>query len=83
MVALRSQGNWRWEGPLGTPLGLVLLCVVETSSTVWCVTLTLGSCLSCLAVSQLSDSMSPRGLEVSRIWKPRHQRILLDSGRLR
>ena len=23
MVALRSQGNWRWEGPLGTPLGLV------------------------------------------------------------
>ena len=20
MVALRSQGNWRWEGPLGTPL---------------------------------------------------------------
>ena len=19
----RSQGNWRWEGPLGTPLGLV------------------------------------------------------------
>ena len=22
MVALRSQGNWRWEGPLGTPLGL-------------------------------------------------------------
>ena len=22
-VALRSQGNWRWEGPLGTPLGLV------------------------------------------------------------
>ena len=19
MVALRSQGNWRWEGPLGTP----------------------------------------------------------------
>ena len=23
MVALRSQGNWRWEGPLGTPLALV------------------------------------------------------------
>ena len=23
MVALRSQGNWRWEGSLGTPLGLV------------------------------------------------------------
>src|SRR5574340_223267 len=23
MVALRSQGTWRWEGPLGTPLGLV------------------------------------------------------------
>src|SRR5574337_765786 len=23
MVALRSQGNWSWEGPLGTPLGLV------------------------------------------------------------
>ena len=23
MVALRIQGNWRWEGPLGTPLGLV------------------------------------------------------------
>jgi len=23
MVALRSQGNWRWEGPLGTLLGLV------------------------------------------------------------
>ena len=23
VVALRSQGNWRWEGPLGTPLGLV------------------------------------------------------------
>ena len=23
MVALRSQGNWRWEGPLGTPLGVV------------------------------------------------------------
>ena len=23
MVALRSQGNWRWAGPLGTPLGLV------------------------------------------------------------
>ena len=23
MVALRSQGNSRWEGPLGTPLGLV------------------------------------------------------------
>ena len=23
MVALRSQGNWRWEGPVGTPLGLV------------------------------------------------------------
>ena len=23
MVALRSQENWRWEGPLGTPLGLV------------------------------------------------------------
>ena len=22
MVARRSQGNWRWEGPLGTPLGL-------------------------------------------------------------
>ena len=22
-MALRSQGNWRWEGPLGTPLGLV------------------------------------------------------------
>ena len=22
-VYLRSQGNWRWEGPLGTPLGLV------------------------------------------------------------
>src|SRR5574337_283721 len=21
--ALRGQGNWRWEGPLGTPLGLV------------------------------------------------------------
>ena len=20
---MRSQGNWRWEGPLGTPLGLV------------------------------------------------------------
>ena len=23
MVPLRSQGNWRWEGPLGTQLGLV------------------------------------------------------------
>ena len=23
MVALRSQGNWRWEGPLGTPLCLI------------------------------------------------------------
>ena len=23
MVALRSQGTWRWEGPLRTPLGLV------------------------------------------------------------
>ena len=23
MVALRSQGNGRWEGPLGNPLGLV------------------------------------------------------------
>ena len=23
MVALRGQGTWRWEGPLGTPLGLV------------------------------------------------------------
>ena len=23
MVALRCQGNWWWEGPLGTPLGLV------------------------------------------------------------
>ena len=23
MVALRGQGNWWWEGPLGTPLGLV------------------------------------------------------------
>ena len=23
MVALRSQGNGKWEGPLGTPLGLV------------------------------------------------------------
>ena len=23
MVARRSQGNWRWEGPLGTPRGLV------------------------------------------------------------
>ena len=23
MVALRSQGNWRWEEPLGTPRGLV------------------------------------------------------------
>ena len=23
MVALRSQGNWSWEGPLGTPRGLV------------------------------------------------------------
>ena len=23
MVALRGQGNWSWEGPLGTPLGLV------------------------------------------------------------
>ena len=23
MVALRSQGNWRWEGPLGTPRSLV------------------------------------------------------------
>src|SRR5574337_29601 len=23
MVGLRSQGNWRWEEPLGTPLGLV------------------------------------------------------------
>ena len=22
-VSMRSQGNWRWEGPLGTPLGLV------------------------------------------------------------
>ena len=22
-MALRSQGNWRWEGPLGTPRGLV------------------------------------------------------------
>ena len=20
-MALRGQGNWRWEGPLGTPLG--------------------------------------------------------------
>ena len=29
MVALRSQGNWRWEGPLGTPLGLVHWKVVE------------------------------------------------------
>ena len=25
MVALKSQGTWRWEGPLGTPLGLVHL----------------------------------------------------------
>ena len=32
MVALRSQGNWRWEGPLGTPLGLGhWMCVC-----VWC-----------------------------------------------
>ena len=23
-MALRSQGNWRWEGPLGTPLGLCI-----------------------------------------------------------
>ena len=23
MVALRSQGNWRWEGPLGTPLSII------------------------------------------------------------
>ena len=23
MVAVRSQENWSWEGPLGTPLGLV------------------------------------------------------------
>src|SRR5574340_1166727 len=23
MVALRGQGNWRWEGPVGFPLGLV------------------------------------------------------------
>ena len=22
-IGSRSQGNWRWEGPLGTPLGLV------------------------------------------------------------
>ena len=22
-MALRSQGNWWWEGPLGTPLGWV------------------------------------------------------------
>ena len=22
MVALRSQGNWRWEGPLGTEIAL-------------------------------------------------------------
>ena len=38
--------------------------------------------LSCLAVSQLSDSMFPRGL-VSRVWKLRHQRIRLDRFRLR
>ena len=61
----------------------VLLCVAQTSSTVWHVTLTLGSSLSCLAVSQLSDSTSPQGLEVSKVWKPRHQRIPLDSGPLR
>ena len=23
VLCWRSQGNWRWEGPLGTPLGLV------------------------------------------------------------
>ena len=29
MVALRSQVNWRWAGPLGTPLGLVQWKTVE------------------------------------------------------
>ena len=33
MVALRSQGNWRWEGPLGTPLGLVHW--MERSDRMW------------------------------------------------
>src|SRR5574340_1075381 len=37
MVALRSQGNWRSEGPLGTPLGLVhwkrASCPVEAGTS--------------------------------------------------
>ena len=37
MVALRSQGNWRWDGPLGTPQGLVhwkrALSAVEAGSS--------------------------------------------------
>ena len=28
MVALRSQGNWRWEGPLGTRKYLVSFCLL-------------------------------------------------------
>lgn len=49
MVALRSQGNWRWEGPLGTPLGLVhwkrASSPVEagTSGFLWFQTLIAGS----------------------------------------
>ena len=39
MVALRSQGNWRWEGPLGTPLGLVrwkrASSPVEAGTALW------------------------------------------------
>ena len=27
MVARRSQGTWRWEGPLGTPLGLAAYAI--------------------------------------------------------
>src|SRR5574341_262344 len=49
MVALRSQGNWRWEGPLGTPLSLVhwkrASSPVEagTSGFLWFQTLIAGS----------------------------------------
>ena len=60
MVALRSQGNWRWEGPLGTPLGLAKAFDCVDHNKLWKILKEMGTPdhLPCL----LSDLAAAAGL---------------------
>ena len=74
MVALRSQGNWRWEGPLGTPLGL------GSSSSSFYVTIVLSLPLLCFLVQIICVSNADPNVMALKITRIRLDEWLYQPG---